>query len=381
MALALTLGTAAACKKQNAYVPPPPPQVGVAKALHQKVTPYLEATGNAVAYNQVDLEARIQGYVQGIEYKDGAPAKLGDTLFIIEPSPYQAQLQQAQATQAATQADLIQAQAEYVRQSTLGKSDFASQSVVDQARAKLDADKAKLQNDQAGVTIAAINYGYTHVTAPFDGIVTAHLVSIGALVGVSGPTKLATIVQLDPIYVTFNVSEQDVLRVKAVMAERGLKPTDVGKIPLVVGLMNEAGYPHHGTIDYIAPNVDPSTGTLEVRGIFENAGRNLLPGMFCRIRIPLAIAEADALLVPDQAIGSDQAGQYLLVVDKENVVQQRSVQTGQLIGQLRVITAGITADDMVVVSGNQRAVAGEKIDPQATTITADASSATGIGKP
>ena len=204
-------------------------------------------------------------------------------------------------------------------------------------------------------------------------MVTAHLVSVGGLVGVTGPTKLATIVQLDPIYVTFNVSEQDVLRVKAVMAQRGLTAAQVGQIPIEVGLMNETGFPHEGTIDYIAPNLDTSTGTLEVRGVFENPKRALLPGMFCRIRVPMAISEMDALLVPDRSIGADQAGNYLLVVDKDNVVQQRTVQTGQLVGQLRVITAGITADDVVVVSGNQRAIPGEKIQPETTTITADAS--------
>ena len=212
--LSLTLAVTAACKKENAYVPPPPPQVGVAKPLRQNVMPYLEVTGNAVAYNMVDLEARVQGYLQAINYQDGAEAKQADTLFVIEPAPYQAQLQQAQATLAATQADLVQAEAEFTRQFTLGKSDFASQSKVDEARAKRDSDKAQIQNNQAGVTIAAINLGYTQVTAPFDGMVTAHLVSVGGLVGVTGPTKLATIVQLDPIYATFTVSEQQVLRVK-----------------------------------------------------------------------------------------------------------------------------------------------------------------------
>jgi membrane fusion protein, multidrug efflux system len=381
MALGLTLAVAAACKKQNAYVPPPPLQVGVAKPLQQSITPYLENTGNAVAYNQVDLEARVQGYLQEIDYKDGATTKLGDTLFVIEPAPYQAQLQQAQASLASTQADLIQAQAEYTRQSTLGRSDFASQAVVDQARAKLDSDKAKILNDQAGVTIAAINLGYTRVTAPFDGYVTAHLVSVGGLVGVTGPTKLATIVQLDPIYVTFNVSEQEVLRVKAAIAKRGLPPATAGTIPIEVGLMNEDGYPHQGKIDYIAPNLDPSTGTLQVRGVFENPNRAILPGMFCRIRVPLAVAEATAVLVPDIAIGSDQAGSYLLVVDKDNIVQQRTVQTGQLFGRLRVITSGLAADDLVVVSGNQRAIPGEKIEPQTTTITADALPTPSAGKP
>ena len=369
--LSLTLAAIAACKKENAYVPPPPQQVAVAKPVQQSVTPYLDLTGNATAYNQVDLEARVQGYLQEINYQDGQPVKQADTLFVIEPAPYQAQLQQAQASLAATQADLIQAQAEFYRQSTLGKSDFASQSKVDEARAKLDSDKAKIQNDQAGVTIAAINLGYTRVAAPFDGVVSAHLVSVGGLVGASGPTRLATIVQLDPIYVSFTVSEQDVLRVKAAMAKRGLKPRDIANVPVQVGLMNEEGYPHIGKLDYVAPMIDPSTGTLSARGIFQNPDRAMLPGNFLRIRIPLALEEETALLVPDTAIGADQAGNYLLVVDQNGVVQQKSVTTGQLVGKLRVIATGITASEQVVVSGIQRAIPGEKVAPQSVAITAE----------
>lgn len=371
MALSLTLAAIAACKKENAYVPPPPPPVQVAKPLQQEVTPYLEVTGNAVAYNQVDLEARVQGYLQQISYQDGQPVKQADTLFVIEPAPYEAQLQQAQASLASTQASLVQAKAEYSRQSTLGKSDFASQSVVDQARAKLDSDQAKIQNDQAGVTIAAINLGYTRVTAPFDGVVSAHLVSPGGLVGVTGPTKLATIVQLNPIYASFTVSEQQVLRIKQAMAERGLTPKDIKNVPVEVGLMTEQGYPHAGTLDYVAPTLDPSTGTLTARGVLENANRAILPGMFLRIRLPMALQRMNALLVPDVALGADQSGSYLLVVDKNDVVQQRTVQTGALQGQLRVISSGIGADDVVVVSGNQRAIPGQKVAPQITAITAE----------
>ncbi|HEX4171128.1 MAG TPA: efflux RND transporter periplasmic adaptor subunit [Acetobacteraceae bacterium] len=368
--MSLTLAIAA-CKRENAYVPPPPSPVQVAKPLQQEVTPYLEVTGNAVAYNQVDLEARIQGYLQQINYQDGQPVKQADTLFIIEPGPYEAQLQQAQASLASTQADLVQAQAEFTRQSTLGRSDFASQSTVDQARAKLDSDKAKIQNDQAGVTIAAINLGYTRVTAPFNGVVSAHLVSPGGLVGVSGPTKLATIVQLDPIYATFTVSEQQVLRIKQAMAERGLTAKDIRNVPVEVGLMTEEGYPHVGKLDYVAPTLDPSTGTLTARGLLENANRAITPGMFLRIRIPIALQRMNALLVPDTAIGADQSGSYLLVVDKNDVVQQRTVQTGTLQGQLRVISSGIKADDVVVVSGNQKAIPGQKVAPQMTTIAAE----------
>lgn len=370
MALALTLATAAACKKENAYVPPPPPQVGVAKPVRQAITPYLDLTGNAVAYNSVDLVARVQGFLQEIDYKDGAAVKQGDTLFVIEPAPYQAKLQQAQAQAQATQAQVVQSQAEYNRQASLGRNDFSSQSTVDQARATLQSNQANLINQQAGITLAAINLGYTRVTAPFDGIVTQHLASVGDLVGYSSPTKLATIVQLDPIYVSFNVSEQDVLRVKTALAKRKVKPAEFTKIPVDVGLMDEAGFPHQGVIDYIAPQVDPSTGTLTVRGVLQNADRALLPGMFVRVRVPAAPEPAEALLVPDQALGADQAGRYLLVVDKDGVVQQHTVTTGQLFGTLRVISSGITADDMVVISGNQKAIPGEKVVPQETKIAA-----------
>ncbi len=202
----------------------------------------------------------------------------------------------------------------------------------------------------------------------------AHLVSVGGLVGVAGPTKLATIVQLDPIYVTFNVSEQEVLRVKAAMAERGMTPRDIGKVPVEVGLMNEEGYPHEGKLDYVAP---------DARSIHRHAVRSaacsktpsvsLLPGMFFRIRVPMAIEKANALLVPDRGARLRPGGNYLLVVDKDNVVQQRTVQTGQLVGQLRVITSGITADDLVVVSAATRGrCRTRRWSREATTITAEA---------
>lgn len=378
-ALSLTLAAAAACKEKNAYVPPPPPNVTVAKPVKQSVTPALDLTGNSTAYNQVDLEARIEGFLQQIDYQDGAFVKQGTNLFVIEPAPYQAKLQQAQATQAATQAQLVQAQAEYQRQATLLRQDVTAQNTYDQALAKRDALQANLQNDQASVAQAAINYGYTHVIAPFDGVVSAHLISIGGLVGVPGPTKLATIVQLDPIYVSFTVSEQDVLRVKAAMVKRGLKPSEIGNVPVQVGLMNEDGYPHAGKLDYVAPMIDASTGTLSARAILQNADRAMLPGNFLRIRIPLAVEQETALLVPDTAVGADQAGNYLLVVDQNGVVQQKAVTTGQLVGKLRVVASGITADDQIVVSGIQKAIPGEKVVPQSVSITADGAT-TPVGK-
>jgi RND family efflux transporter MFP subunit len=368
--LLAALGVAGCKRQQTAFVPPPPPQVIVAQALHQAVTPYLEATGNMAAYNQVDLVARVSGFLQEIRYTDGAIAHRGDTLFVIEPAPYQAKLQQAQAALESAQAQVVQTDAEYDRQASLGRTDFASRSTVDQARAARDSNRANVLNQQAAVTLAATNLGYTQVTAPFDGMVTAHQVSVGSLVGANAPTTLASIVQIDPIYVSFTASEQDVLRIRASLRQAGMDEKQIAKVPVEVGLMTEDGYPHQGTLDYAAPNVDTSTGTLMVRGVLANADHMLLPGFFVRVRVPLRAQQAEALLVPETVLGTDQSGRYLLLVDKDDVVQQRTVTTGARVGTLRVIASGLQPDDRVVVSGLQRAVPGEKVAPKATEITA-----------
>lgn len=361
----------AGCKEEkNAYVPPPPQPVGVSKPLQQAVIPFLTATGNTVAFNSVTLQARIQGYLSSINYVDGANAKQGDTLFVIEPDPYQAALQQAQATLQGAQANLVQAEAEFKRQATLLAQNVSAQNTYDQALAKRNSLRAEVLGDQAGVTQAAINYGYTRVTAPFEGIVTKHLQSVGELVGYGSPTKLATIVQLDPIYVTFSISEQDVITIRQAAAKQGMTRNDINKVPIQVGLMTEEGYPHQGLLDYSAPEIDTSTSTLLVRGIFKNPDHALLPGFFVRIRVPLGIdaGKTPALLIPDVVISTDQAGQYVLVVNKDNVVEQRKVTTGQVYGQLRVVLTGLTADDQVVVSGVQHAIPGAKVAPQVTEI-------------
>jgi RND family efflux transporter MFP subunit len=194
-------------------------------------------------------------------------------------------------------------------------------------------------------------------------VVSQHLVSVGALVGASGPTKLAGIFQLDPIYVTFQISEQDVQRIRADLAQAGLTLAGLGKIAVEVGLMTEEGFPHAGVLDYADPQVDTSTGTLLVRAVLDNPAGSLLPGYFARIRVPRPTMAYTALLVPDSALGASQAGPYLLVLGKDDVIEQRTVRTGQLEGALRVVEAGLQPDDRVVVSGLARAFPGEKVAP------------------
>ena len=349
------------CKKANQYAPPPPPKVSVAKPVEQKITRYLDATGNTAAVASVDLVARIQGFLQGISYTDGAEVKTGDILFTIEPLPYQAKLQQAQAAEASAQATLNNAQINFARQQSLQRGAVASVQNLDDARAQRDTAQANLVQAQASTKLAAIDYGYTRVLAPFDGRVSAHLVSIGDLVG-SQPTKLATIVQMQPIYVTFSVSEQVVIRIRANLARQGKPGVGLQTIPVEIGLQGETGYPHRGHMDYVSPTVDASTGTLLARGLLDNADGTLLPGYFARVRVPLD-TNVSALMVPDAAMGADQGGRYLLVVGKDNVVAQKHVTTGPIEGSLRVIESGLQPDNLVVIDGLQRAVPGQKVEP------------------
>jgi membrane fusion protein, multidrug efflux system len=369
--LGVALPVLAGCGEKNAYVPPPPPKVVVAQPLQQDVPLYVELTGNTKAFNEVKLEARVQGFLEQIKYVDGAAVKKGDLLFVIQQSTYQAQLDQAKATLEANKASQANAQVEYSRQSTLGQQQFASQSRVDDAKTKLAETSAAVLGAQANLEVANINLGYTEVTAPFDGIASRHLVSVGALVGYAGPTELASVVQIDPIYVYFEVSETVVQRVKEALSRLGKTMRDVHDVPVEIGLQIEEGYPHKGVIDYIAPQIDASTGTLQVRGIFENKDAALLPGMFARVRVPIR-RPAPAVLVPDTAIGTSQLGRYVLVVNKDNVVEQRTVTIGQVDKGLRVIESGLKPDDLVVIDGVQRAIPGNKVDPDKQKMTVPA---------
>jgi RND family efflux transporter MFP subunit len=357
----------AGCEERNTFVPPPPPKVDVALPVKQTVKRFLNATGNTAAVNSATLVARVPGFLESINYKDGDTVKAGTTLFVIEPKPYELALDQMKAAQSSAAASTKQLQADYQRQVDLTAKNFASKATLDQATAARDAAVAKQQQSEVDIEQAQLNLSYTQVKAPFDGIVTAREVSIGQLVGSGGPTTLATIVQLDPIYVNFAVSEDDVLRIRADIKRRGLTQADLKKIPVEVGLQTETGYPHKGTLDYAAPSVTASTGTLPVRAVLANADRQLLPGYFVRVRVPLA-DEPDALLVPDRAVGTDQSGRYVLIAGKDDVVEQRKVEIGQQVGELRVIEKGIGADDRVVISGLLSAVPGQKIEPKLQTV-------------
>jgi RND family efflux transporter MFP subunit len=366
----IALGVLAACGQNNTYQAPPPPQVIVAKPVEQKITRYFEATGNTAAVNSADLVARVPGFIETINYQDGAQVKKGTVLFTIEPGPYGMKVDQAKAAQTGAEASLKASEAAYERQKDLISRQVSTQAQYDQALASRDSAQSNLDQAKVNTNLAVINNDYAHVSAPFDGVVTARQVSVGEYVGGSGsaPTVLATIVQLDPIWVNFTASERDVLRVRDMLYKRHQRAADLIGTEVDVGLQTDTGYPHKGKLDYIAPQVNQGTGTLAARAVLPNESRLLLPGFFTRIRVPLE--EAPAVLVPTVALGSDQAGRYVLTVNGENTVEQRKVEVGPVVGEMTVVESGLTPDDRVIVSGLLRAIPGQKVDPKQQTAAA-----------
>jgi RND family efflux transporter MFP subunit len=337
----------------------------------QSVTNYVDITGNAASVNDVKLLARVEGYLEQIHYEDGQFVKKGDLLFTIQQAPYRQQLEQAHAQVLTAQASLAYAKTELARYTALVKQDAATQTEVDHWNFQRQSAAAQLLSAQAQVSIDEVNLGYTEVRAPFDGIVGKHLIDPGNVVGGGGQqSALAEITQLDPIYVVANLSEQQVLKIRQNLHQHRLTLADLHKVPVDVGLSDEQGFPHRGTIQYVAPALDPATGTLLVRGILPNPDRLILPGFFVRMRLPMGKVDRSALLVPQRALQTDQGGPYLLVLNENDVVQQHYVGLGSVIGALQVITSGLKPEDRVVVGDLWRAAPGTKVVPQPTTIEA-----------
>ncbi|HZY59906.1 MAG TPA: efflux RND transporter periplasmic adaptor subunit, partial [Candidatus Binataceae bacterium] len=343
---------AAGCKGASTAPPPPPPSVTVAHPVPREVADYIDFTGNTAAIDSVTLVARVEGYLEKIHFTDGALVKKGQLLFTIQQDQYKAQLQQAQANVAAQKAALWHAKVEFARYSGLLKEDAATQTEVDQWHYKRDASAADLLAAQAQVVIAQLNLSYTTVRAPFDGRIGRHLVNPGNLVGTMGQqTALAEINQINPIYVYFTINERDLLRIiKRTKASPGEIEAQTRVIPIYFGLSNEDGYPHEGRLDFASISVAPTTGTLQLRGIFPNRDLTILPGLFVRVRLN-ALQKRPALLVPGDALSFDQQGEYVLLVNDQNMVERRSVKTSFQVGDMMVVDSGLKPGDWVIVEG------------------------------
>ena len=411
--LCLAAACAGGCGKPNAYVPPPPPAVTVTTPVQRPVTEYLEFTGVAQPMETVEIRARVKGFLNERHFTEGADVKQGQLLFVMDEEPFRIQLKAAethlqeaeaalrqarvskarevaQAQVRLAESQLLLSQQEEQRISSLHQRQVSTKSELDQAQATLktraaEVESARANLEQANATYettiltaeahvestraavdeARLNLGYCRMLAPIDGRISRVNFDIGNLVGDAQASVLATIVKAAPIYAYATISEADALRIPA-LRQLGAGEQAGKAIPVELGTAGRDDYPCAGVIDYTDPGFDPGTGTLRVRGVFSNEDRQLVPGMFVRMRIPVSEVP-DALLVPERALGLDQSGPYLLVVDGEGIVSARPVRTGVAVGDLRVVTGKIGPDESIIVEGLLRARPGARVVPTPAT--------------
>lgn len=358
----------AGCGRGNSYSPPPTPQVVVANPVARDVTTYLEYTGHTESVEAVEIRARVQGVLQSINFTPGSIVSKGDLLFVIEPELYEARAAQAEASLQRARTQLQAAQEQLSITQAIFQRNAGSRADLVQRTQARDEAVAGLAQAQANLAAAKLDLSYTRIEAPIAGRVDRNFVDAGNLVGAGAPTLLASIVRQDPMYAYFDVSERDALdyrqRVRA--GEIGSSSEGDPAFEADMALVNESDFPHRGYIDYMSNKLNPSTGTFEVRAVFPNREGVLLPGLFVRVRVPLT--RGKKLLLPDDAIATDQGGHYVLVADAKNTVQRRQVETGTLAEGMRIVLSGVAPEDNVIINGLQRARPGVVVNP----VTAEA---------
>lgn len=359
--LLMGLLTVSGCKDKNTFQAPPPPTVTVAEPQIKDVTHYAQYSGTTAAVESVEIRARVEGYLKSIHFESGGHVEKGDLLFVIDPRPYQARLDEAKAQLAMRRADMRLAEATLIRKENAFKDNAVSEVEVIAARAEQASAEAAIEAAKAAVETARLNLSYTRMTAPISGRIGRHLVDVGNLVGAGEQTLLATLISQDPLYVYFNVNERDLLEHQQYESQQS--PTNGnGNSEVFLGLTTEDDFPHPGKIDYVDNRVDEETGTIQVRGVFENKAGFLLPGLFARLRTPISV-QKDALVVPEQAFGIDQQGYYLMVVNDQKQVEYRPVQVGRAEDGMREVNKGIAAGERIIVNGLQRVRPGAVVTP------------------
>jgi len=342
-----------------------PPTVAVSYPVEREVTDYADFTARVAAVESVELRARVSGYLDKVNFKAGSLVEKGDVLFEIDPRTYQAELAQALGNVASADARVKRLEADFARADRLVRTGAVTREEFDRVLGDRGEAVASLAALRAAAERVQLDIGFTKVTAPISGRVSRANVTVGNLVqagNLTSGTLLTTIVSVDPIYAYFDVDEHTVLRVKQLIGEDKAMPPDAG-IPVWIGLANEDGHPHRGTLDFIDNQVNPRTGTLRVRGVFHNNDELLSPGYFARVRVPIGLAHK-TLLVTDRALDTDQGQKVVYIVDGDNKVASQPVRLGAVHDGLREITEGLQADERVIVNGLQQVRPGMTAEPQ-----------------
>lgn len=368
MALVISLSLGATGCARPPATPPPEGRVSVTVSypVERTVTDYSDFTARTAAVDSVEVRAHVWGYLQRVNFKEGALVKKGDVLFELDQRPYQATLNQAKAKVAQDEAQLKFDEAEYQRNANLVRTGAVSRSDLEKTAAARGVDIANVAADKALVASRQLDLEYTKIIAPISGRVSRYVVTVGNLIqsgDQGGGTVLTTIVSVDPVYAYFDVDEHTVLRVRQLIREGKAKSARDSEVSLYLSLANEDGYLHQGTINFVDNQVNPKTGTLRARGVFTNSDDSISPGLFARVRVPIGFPHP-ALLVSDRAIDTDQGQKIVYVVDKENKVVSRPVRLGALHDGLREIIDGVKPGERLVVNGLQQVRPGMTVEPK-----------------
>lgn len=345
------------------------PNVKIAQPLSQEVTEWDEYTGRIEAVNSVDVRARVSGYLEKVNFKAGDKVSKGDLLFLIDPKPFTAQLNYAEAELERTKSRLELAKNDWSRAERLFRTKAISEEEHDARNKGLREAVAAVQSAQANVYTAKLNLEYTQIRSPIDGRIGRELITVGNVVnsGGSDSTLLTFIVSTDPVYVYVDADERSVLKYRRQAKNEGRGSLGDERTPVELAVADEVDFPHQGHLDYISPREDAATGTLTLRGVFANPDELLSSGFFARMRIRQS-TPYPAILLPDRAIGTDQAQRFVWVVNQENQVEYRKVVLGAHIGQSRVIAEGLKPEEWTVIEGIQKLKPGIKVNPERITL-------------
>jgi len=350
----------------EAQAAPPPPTVTVAKPLIKDMEEWSDFTGQFEPFDSVEVRPRVSGYLESVNFTDGQLVKKGDLLFVIEPRPFEIALESAKAQVAEAEAQLQLAQAQLSRTAELRKNDYATQETYDERVSQVAIAQASRDAAISAVNQAQLNLDYTRVTAPVSGRMGRHEVSVGNLItgGTTGTTTLlTTIVSLDPIWLTFNVSEGDGMTYKRLVQKGEVKSARDSKVAVEGQLMDEKTWTLKGVIDFVDNQYDRSMGTIRVRAAFPNPDLFITPGQFGRVRVPMSQLRP-TMLVPDAAVVTDQSVKLLFAVADDGTVDPKPVDLGPVTDDgLRVVRSGITPSDRVIINGLLRARPGAKVTP------------------
>jgi multidrug efflux system membrane fusion protein len=366
-------GALAGCDRKAPPQQPPPAAVTVARPVGREVIDWDEYTGFLAPVETVDLRARVGGFVERAEFQEGQFVDEGQVLFELDPKPYKAELDRAVAQVQQAEAQAENAATEFTRLERLRAGGGGSEKEYQDARYNRMSAAAAVAAAKAAAETARLNLDWTKVKAPIRGRISRKIVTQGNLItgGTASGTLLTTITKTDPVYCYIDADERSVLKYQKLSQEKKRVSARDARIPAFLQLGNESGFPHEGVIDFVDTHIDPNTGTLRARGVFDNKDGLLLPGFFARMRIP-GSGRYHALLVPDAAIDTNQNIKYLRVLADDNTVQVRTIKPGSLFGDFRVIEEGLSGGERVVINGLQRAIPRTKVNP--TEVALDASS-------